>query len=175
MWYKIDFTKLFMQLLPPVLRSRFLSSLLSVMIVPLRYIYTSFGSLKDNADNRLNITGNVQYLEKALNDAFYLKERQIFLETPEEESPAAFYFSSEQQRPNILFLLSEEIGFLMMNKGESVVKMNFIINVPTFLCTSIDSKEADKYQWQYLSIIKNIIKIYKPAGRTFSIELYDYE
>ncbi|MBQ7552935.1 MAG: hypothetical protein IJT46_01060 [Bacteroidaceae bacterium] len=175
MWYKIDLTKLVVQLLPPILRSKLLVSLLSVVIVPLRYLYEKFCMLKDSANSRLQITGNVVCLEKALNDAFYLNERQIYIETPEEEPPAVFYFSSELQRPNVLFLLSEERGFLLMNKGESVVKLNFIIKVPTFLCTSIDSKEEDKYHWKYLNIIKNIINIYKPAGRTFSIELYDYE
>lgn len=175
MWYKIDFTKLVMQLLPPILRSRFLLALLGAMIVPLRYLYGKFCDLEQTTDDRLGITGNVQYLEKALNDAFYLKERQIFLSTPMEEKTPSFYFSSELQHPNCMYLLSEDTGFLLMKKGESRVKVNFIINVPTFLCTSVESKEYDRYLWQYLAIIRNIINIYKPAGRTFSIELYDYE
>lgn len=175
MWYKIDFTKLVMQLLPPVLRSRFLSSLLSVLMVPLRYIYIRFCNLKENADNRLNITGNVQYLEKALNDAFFLTDHQVYIDTPEEEDTPAFYFSSEIQSKNYLFMQSEDNPFIMIRKGESRVLMNMIVMVPTFLCTSLESKEADKYHWSYLTIIKNILKIYKPAGRTFSIELYDYE
>ena len=175
MWYKIDFTKLVMQLLPPVLRSRFLSSLLSVLMVPLRYIYARFCNLKDNADNRLNITGNVQYLEKALNDAFYLTDHQIYIETPEEEDASAFYFASEMQRAIILYQLFEGSGFVLMGGGGRRAIVNFTIKVPTFLCTSLVSKEADQYGWKYLSTIKNILKTYKPAGRTFSIELYDYE
>lgn len=175
MWYKIDFTKLVVQLLPPVLRSKFLAALLGVMIIPLRYIYGKFCTLKDIVDSRLNTTGNVVYLEKALNDAFLLKDRQIHIETPEEEEAPAFYFKAELQRPNSLYMLSEEIGFVLMNRSESRVKVNFIVMVPTFLCTSVESKVSDHYQWQYLAIINNIINIYKPAGRTFSIELYDYE
>lgn len=175
MWYKIDFTKLVMQLLPPILRSRFLLALLGILVVPLRYLYAKFCNLRGTVDDRLAITGNVLYLEKALNDAFYLKDRQIFLSTPVEEKTPSFYFSSELQHPNSMFLLTEGTGFLLMKKGESRVKVNFIVNVPTFLCTSVESKASDQYQWHYLAIIKNIINIYKPAGRTFSIELYDYE
>lgn len=175
MWYRIDFTRLVVHLLPPILRSRFLTSLLVVMIAPLRYIHTKFGTLKETADNRLDITGNVQYLEKALNEAFYLGNRQIYIETPEEEGTPAFYFASETQSPNVMFLQSEGNGFVMTRKGEGRGVVNFTVKVPTFLCTSTESKEEDRYHWGYLSIINSILKTYKPAGRTFSIELYDYE
>lgn len=175
MWYKIDFTKLVLQLLPPILRSKFLTSLMSVLIVPLRYIYGKFCGLKDTVDSRLNTTGNVLYLEKALNDAFYLTDRQIYIDTPEEEESPAFYFASEMQKANMMFLVSEGTGFTLIRKGESRVLVNFIVKVPTFLCTSLESKASDKYGWHFLTIIKNILKIYKPAGRTFGIELYDYE
>lgn len=175
MWYKIDFTKLTVLLLPPILRCRFLTSLLGVMTVPLRHIYNKFCTLKETVDSRLNITCNVLYLEKALNDAFYLTDRQIYIETPEEEKVPAFHFSSELQVPNYMYLLSEGTGFVLTNKGESKVRLNFIVKVPNFLCTSLESKDADDYGWRYLSMIKNILNIYKPAGRTYSIELYDYD
>ena len=175
MWYKVDFTKLVVQLLPPVLRSRFLTSLLSVMIVPLRYLYNKFCTLKDTADSRLNTTGNVICLEDALNVAFYLTDHQIYIETPEEEDAPSFYYSSEMQKANIWHLTSEGDGFALTLKDESRVLVNFVVKVPTFLCTSLESKEADKYGWRFLATIKNILNIYKPAGRTFSIELYDYE
>lgn len=175
MWYKIDFTKLVMQLLPPILRSKLLLAILGAMIVPLRYLYGKFFNLKETVDDRLNITGNVQYLEKALNDAFYLKDRQIHIETPEDDRPPSFYFASENQKANIMRKPSEGEGFVLRMNGESGIKVNFNVMVPTFLCTSLTSKDDDKYHWKYLMTIKNIIKIYKPAGRTFSIELYDYE
>lgn len=175
MWYRIDFDRLVAQLLPPVLRSKLLRAMLRAMVVPLRYIYGRFDTLKNTVDSRLETTGNVLYIEKALNDAFYLKERQIFLSTPAEEKTPSFYFSSELQRPIFMYLLTEGKGFILTNKGESRVKVNFVVWVPTFLCTSVEIREEDKYGWRYLAVIKNIIHIYKPAGRTFSIELYDYE
>jgi len=175
MWYQIDFVKLCTQLLPPILRSRFLVALLSVMIVPLRHIYNEFRALKDTVDSRLNITGNVMYLEKALNEAFYLVDRQIYIETPEERETPTFYFATEKSNGNTFWLQSEGDGFILTRKGESKVPVNFIVRVPTFLCTSLETRDADKYGWRFLVMIKNILNIYKPAGRTFSIELYDYE
>lgn len=175
MWYRIDFTKLVMQLVPPILRSEVLLALLGVLTVPLRYVYDRFCALKGTVDDRLNITGNVQYLEKALNDTFFLKDCQIYIETPEGEKTPSFYFSKENQRANVFRRTTEGTGFVLRQAGESGIKVNFKVMVPTFLCTSLESKGDDRYGWQYLTTIKNIIKIYKPAGRTFSIELYDYE
>lgn len=175
MWYKIDLSKLVVQLLPPILRSKFLAALLHVLTMPLRSLYGRFCELKEDVDNHLNTTGNVQYLEKALNDAFYLKARQIYIETPEEDNVPAFYFASENQAGNILFAEEEEEGFILRYRGESNVQLNFIVKVPTFLCTSLEDAQQDKYGWDYLTTIRNILKIYKPAGRTFGIELYDYE
>lgn len=175
MWYKIDLTKLVVQLLPPILRSKFLISLLCVMIVPLRYLYGKFWSLKEGVDNRLNIAGNVQYLEKALNDAFYLNNHQIYIETPEERERRAFmYLGNELQHAEKMYLKTEGVPYYFVKKNESSVPVNFIVMVPTFLCTSTNKNE-DKYHGKNYKIIASILSIYKPAGRTFSIELYDYE
>lgn len=175
MWYKIDLTNLVSQLLPSILRSKFLLSLLCVMIVPLRYLHGKFWSLKQAVDNRLNITGNVQYLEKALNDAFYLKDHHIYIEMPEERERRAFmYFKSEGQRPGNMYLKQEGAPYYLIEQCESSVTVNFIVMVPTFLCTSTNKNE-DKYNGRNYKIISSILSIYKPAGRTFSIELYDYE
>lgn len=174
MWYRIDFIKLAMQLLPPILRSRFLMSLICVMIIPLRYVYNRFRTLKDSVDNRLNITGNVQYLEKALNDAFFLGDRQIYIETAEEEKGSVFHFEKERQKAKYFYMAGMGAGVTMQNKDESILQLNFIVKVPTFLCTHLDKSE-DKYNGKNLAVIKKILDIYKPAGRTFGIELYDYE
>ena len=180
MWYRIDFTKLVTHLLPPILRSRFLTALMGAMILPLRYIYGQFHDLKEDVENRLNITANMQYLEKALNDAFFLHDRQIYIMTPEEKAEEyvrPFYFTSERQQPHHFYLEEEENvnNFFLYYSNESNSLSNFIVMVPTFLCTSTRAREDDRYEWEYLRMIKNILKTHKPAGRTFGIELYDYE
>lgn len=175
MWYKVDFSRLAVQLLPPILRSRFLVSLLRVMTVPLRCLYGEFLSLKADADNRLVIAGNVQYLEKALNDAFYLNDRQIYIETPEERERIDYmYFSSELRDVGNMHSRAEGVPSYFVMKDEGPVPVNFIVMIPTFLCTSTDRSE-DKYHGRNLKTITGILSIYKPAGRTFGIELYDYE
>lgn len=176
MWYKIDFARFAVYMLPPVLRSVFLVALLKVMVMPLRYIYDKFYSLKEKTDDRLDITGNVQYLEKALNDAFCLTGRQIYIVTPDEVTKRrAFYFRKEAQPPACLFTHEEGNGLVFGLKNEYFQTLNFIVRVPTFLCTSTESREEDKFGWEHYLAIRNILDTYKPAGRTFGIELYDYE
>lgn len=174
MWYGIDFVRFVVQMLPPLLRSRLLVALLRVLTVPLRYIHDLFLALKDGTDTKLSITGNVQYLEKALNDAFCLTDGQIHIGTPAEERRPAFYLEKEGN-PRIFHTMEEGTGYMVLLRGETRQRVNFTVRVPTFLCTSTESKAADKYGWRHYRVIKNILNIYKPAGRTFGIELYDYE
>ena len=74
---RIDYVRFVWQLLPPVLRSGVLLSLLRVLITPLRYLQERLSAYMEGVSSRLNITANVQYIQKALNDAFYLTDNQI--------------------------------------------------------------------------------------------------
>ena len=174
MWYNIDFTKFALHLLPPILRSKVLMSLLKVMLTPLRYIYSLFKALKEGTDNTLNISGNVLYLQKAMNDAFFLKNDQIYIDTPDEGNKRVLNFRSENQPHISMNKKSEGKAQALWQRHESTVKYNFVVHVPSFLCTSIDMNE-DKDRGMNIRIIMNILNKYKPAGRTFSIEIYDYE
>ena len=175
MWYKIDFYRLVLQLLPPLLRSRFLASLLHVLTLPIRSVYVDFRSLKEMVDNRLAITGHVICLEKVLNDAFFLKDGQIYLEGQEYGLESVCYYIAEDVPTLTLHSLTEGIGHPLYYQGEPQVGLNIAIKVPTFLCTSTESQVEDLYGWQHLRTIRNIMNTYKPAGRTYSIELYNYE
>jgi len=175
MWYRIDFSRLVVQLLPPLLRSRFLLSLLGVLTLPLRKIYADFHDEKDGADIRLNTNGHVVSLEKVLNDAFFLTDRQIYIESQEGSAEPMLFFISELQEAPVLFTQGEDVGYYLAMEGESTALINIPLKVPTFLCTSMVSASSDAFGWLHLRTIRNLLNRYKPAGRTFSIELYDYE
>lgn len=173
MWCRIDFTRFVQQLLPPILRSKVMMALFRVFITPLRYLYDKFLAYKDGISSRLNITANVQYIQKALNDAFFLTDNQIYIETPDEERIPAFYFQDEGQ-PAYYFYMAGNISFYLRSPDDVPQSETYIIFIPTFLCTSLDTTE-DKYKGENLQIIYNILNNYKPAGRMYRIEIYDYE
>ena len=167
-----------MQLLPPILRSRLLTALLWVLTRPLHDVYRDFCSLRSQADDTLRNSGNVVCLEDALNAAFYLRERQIYIETPEEMGGRSYmYLSREVSQSPYIYMSSEASCYYMIESQEiqeSSVPVNFVVMVPTFLCTSLD-KRLDRFGGTHLSRITHILNKYRPAGRTFGIELYDYE
>lgn len=174
MWYRVDFNRFVYYMLPPILRSNVLVALLHVLIVPLLHLYNRFTANKALIDNRLNISGNVQYLQKALNDAFYLEHNQIFISTPEEQFKRNLFLKKESQPDVPCYMKSENTPLFVWLSGDSVVEYNFIVHIPSFLCTSLIADE-DEYKGIYLQKIKDIINQYKPAGRMYNIELYDYE
>lgn len=174
MWYRVDFNRFIYYMLPPLLRTGVLIAIMQVLIVPLLYLYNRFITNKTATDRKLNISGNVQYLQKALNDAFFLEHNQIYISTPDEQFKRALYYKTESQ-PNVAcYMRSENTPLYIWKSGDSVVEYNFIVHIPSFLCTSLIADE-DEYKGIYLQKIKDIINQYKPAGRMYNIELYDYE
>lgn len=171
MWYDIDFKKLSRQFLPPVLRSKHMTALINVMIVPLVAIYTQFRSLKTLTDNRLNITGHVLPLETAMNKA--CDTTDIYIESTLEDLGVALWWQREDIDPTYFVKESEGLeGVIMTFSVEKEQEKNFIVYVPTDICTSLVSQKLDAFGWYYLTKIKNILDSYKPAGRTYRIELY---
>lgn len=171
--YNIDFIKIAVHLLPPILRGGFMVALVRAFLIPLRYIHGRFLEYKNGVDDRLNTTANVQYIQKRLNDTFYLTANQIYLEQGDAGSFSVFYFENERQKANYMFRKPEGKPYCIPFASEVSYKDSFIVHVPTFLCTSLEAAE-DEYGGRNLSLIRRILDIYKPAGRTYQVKLYDY-
>lgn len=160
-------------MLPPILRNVTLVKLLNVLVLPIKYVHSLFLTLKTDTDTVLNTAANVQYLEKALNDAFFLRRREIYITTVDEEKRRDFFLKREAQPTQYLYEKSESYPFVLWHSGESALRYNFTVHVPDFLCTS--SAEDDKYKGRNLCKIRSILNRFKPAGRTYNIEIYEYE
>lgn len=168
--------KLSVQLLPPVMRGKLTVALLKVLTLPLRYVYDQLTEHRKNAARRLLTTANVWSMEKALNDAFFLTDNQIKIESSEAKDTVYLIYGIEPwQRPDLSYLYrTGGEALTLKRKGEGSYVDSLLVWVPTFLCTSEDAKE-DKYGGKYLREIKILMNYYKPAGRTYRIKLYDYE
>ena len=169
MWYNVDLNRWAVQLLPPILRSRVLITLLKVMIIPLVQLHAQFMMYRASVAGRLNVTASVQDIERILNSTFFLRDRQIYMEDVNEEQHTYLYFAKEQM-PAVFINPSLTVWY----PDEVPDKPNFIVFIPGFLCTSLD-KDKDKYKGQYLTMIINLIEYYKPAGKRYGIKLYDNE
>lgn len=161
-------------MLPTMLRSNILIKIIQILIIPIDYIFNKFNILKTDTDKTLNTTGHVQYLQKALNDAFFLHNDEIYIDTMEEENKRIYFFESEGQNAQTIYLESESSPYYLWLNGESTLNYNFTVHIPSFLCTSVNPVE-DEYKGGYYRKIISILNKFKPAGRTYSIEIYDYD
>lgn len=100
--YNIDFVRMAVHLLPPILRGGFMVALVRAFLIPIRYVYGRFLEYKNGVDGRLDTTANVQYIQKRLNDTFYLTANQIYLEQGDAGSFPSFYFENERQKANYM-------------------------------------------------------------------------
>lgn len=176
MWYDVDIRRLSTQLLPPMLRSRLMTALVHVLVTPLKWILAKWSVWREQTDETLNTNATVASMEAALNRLFWLRYQQIYIDTPDwEDRAATLYLKKEQQMATCMRKTSEGTPVYMVTATEDQPEANFTVMVPTFLCTSTESRTQDKYGWKYLTQIKQLLDKIKPAGRTYRITLYDYE
>lgn len=162
MWYDFDILKYAQYVLRPLLRKKRIFAVVSVFLLPLIFIYTLFKSYRKQATDRLNINGQVIYIEKVLNERFFLIHREIFI-TDIIGNELYLYNRSEEQIPSYLHKRSEraEVKYIQQ-RGEGNYSGNFVVNIPSFLS-------------MYELEIINLVDYYKPAGRSFVLKIYEYE
>lgn len=162
MWYDFDIIKYAQYVLRPSLRKRKIFAIISIFLLPLIFIYSLFKSYRKQAIDKLNINGQVIYIEKVLNERFFLKNREIFI-TDIVGKESYLYHRREEQIPAYLRKRSEgaEKKYIQQ-RGEGNYSGNYMVNIPSFLSG-------------YESEIKNLIDYYKPAGRTYVLKIYEYE
>lgn len=160
--YDFDIIKYAQYVLRPLLRKKRIFAIISVFLLPLIFVYNLFKSYRKQAVDKLKINGQVIYIEKVLNDRFFLKNREIYISDITGKT-SYLYFRKEEQVPPYLYKRSEngELKYIQQ-RGEGNYAGNFIVNVPSFLST-------------YEGEIKNLVDYYKPAGRSYVLKIYEYE
>lgn len=162
MWYNVDIYKLGAYLLPPFLRKKRLYAFLCVFLYPFYWLCKVFKDYRKTSLQKLNVNGQVAYIEKKLNDEFELENREIYITDSDALIPNPSYMYSDivitmtiypEESENVLYLESGDV---------SVKSEDYIVNVPSFLEDQIEK-------------IRTLVEYNKPAGRTYKINLYDYE
>lgn len=159
MWYRIDIFKFSAMLLPPVLRKSRIFALLKVLVCWFAQLQREFLVYREDARQRMALNGQVIYIEKALNDYFLLQNPDIYI-SDISSFQRTFYVPQDENTAHIYDRDSLKVTYL--SNGSENAQLKFIVNVPSYL--------ADRIQ-----DIRNIIDYNKPAGRTYTINIYDYE
>lgn len=164
MWYNLDIYKFAQHLLPPMLRKKRMFTFLCVLLLPFYMLVQTFQAFRKQSESNMNINGQVIYIEKILNDTFFLTEKEIYLsDIPDRQ----LYLYLRNEAVQTIFYQRNETDvqqLYVQQRGEGNMDGNYIVNVPAFL--------ADKDK---LDEIQRIVEKYKPSGRKYIINIYEYE
>lgn len=131
------------------------------LMAPLQSLNAQFVAYTEDVRYRLNLTGQVIYLEHYLNDLYDNVERRIYITDGDAILPVFVYNKSELQEPVKIYNKSElQEPIYLTNKEEYDGNVDFIINIP--YDTTTTPILLDK--------IKASTNIYKPAGRRYRID-----
>lgn len=162
MWYNVDIYKLGVYLLPPFLRKKRLYAFLCVFLYPFYWLCKEFKDYRKTSLQKLNVNGQVAYIEKKLNDEFELENREIYITDSGALKPNLSDLYSDASVTMTVYPDNSEDVLYLESGNESVKSEDYIVNVPSFLEDQIER-------------IRTLVEYNKPAGRTYKINLYDYE
>lgn len=155
MWYDLDYMKFVIGLLPPAIRRPRMLSLAKVLAVPFREQMTDNKSFYNTRLNKLGVNGRVIYMEHELNALYYTDK--IYITDNPHRMNVSVYADSE-----IPLYLADTVNddAVCLYGDLSDAGADFIVNVPQSLAGDIIDLE-------------NSVNYYRPAGRTFRIEIYN--
>lgn len=151
MWYKIDFDKLILLLLPTFLRKPVLFGYVRALITPIASLHYKWSRMRD--ENLIKLSYNSQrcYLRKALNDKYDPELRRITIDGTLDTTQDYIYTPAEN--------LDVYLGVMYLaqdfNYSNSIV--DFLVNVPGLLLN-------DK-----INEITATINFYKLAGKSYKL------
>ena len=162
MWYNVDILKLGAFLIPPFLRKKKLIAFFAVFLEPFVLLAKRFKDFRKASLQKLNVNGQVIYIEKRLNDEFELEYPYIYITDSSELRANLADIYADQTLSMAMYPLESDDKLYLESGEESAREEDYIVNVPSFL--------SDK-----LSEIMTIVEYHRPAGRKFKIKVYDYE
>lgn len=161
--YNIDINKLVDWLLPPKKRHIQMRVWLRCLVAPVRFLQTLFDQFRANTSYRLYITGQVVYLQKALNDKFDTDQRRINIYNAERVVNETIYRRAEwpaldNDEKLVIYRRSESSPVPVYTRLEGSARGGFIVDVP-FLITS----------QQYYEM-RSLLEFYKLASKKYNIK-----
>lgn len=151
MWYKVDFDKLVLLLLPTFLRKPVLFGYVRALITPIASLQYKWSRMRDDNLTKLSYNSQRCYLRKALNDKYDPELRRITIDGTLGTAQDYIYTPAENLDVYLGIMYLEED----FNYSNSTV--DFLVNVPGQLLN-------DK-----INEITATINFYKLAGKSYKL------
>lgn len=157
MWYKIDYPKLVVLLLPTFLRLQVLVAYLRALIFPLDQLYYTWYLWRESNLYKVEHTGQVCSLRKSLNDSFDPSLRRIYIGEGNIFETLYIYTEAEAQQVYVHTDAEEPTLWLRTDDETADTGLDFIVWVP-----------QEIYDTQ-IHGLKFHIDFYKSGGKRYSI------
>ena len=155
-YFKIDFDKLAVFLLPTFLQIKEVFVFLQVLFSPVKWLYDQFMQFREANIYHINITPQVCYMDKALNDRFDKEQRRIYI-SPGIIYDETFIFLDDEQLDEYIYQDNENKDLYIFTRFEvGPESADFIVNVPN---------ELQPYETD----LRAITETYKLASKIYNI------
>jgi hypothetical protein len=152
MWYKVDYNRLAVLLLPTFLRKPILVAYLQSLLVPIDSLYYKWSLFRNDNLYKVQHTGQICYLRKVLNDKMDGSQRRIYIGNGNRHERQYLYTTGEN-RPRYLGTM-----FLWQNSDYADTGVDFIVYAPQEIINT------SPYE------LKALIDFYKAGGKRYKIE-----
>lgn len=129
MWYNVDFNKLGNLMLPINLRQPKLMAYVSAILHPIVQLHYNWQQFRNHQPYgtmyRLDHTGQVCYLRKALNDAFDVSQRRIYIDGTGGNVGKTYIYTPGEKNPKYLGKI-----YLRNNLEFADTGADFLVYVP---------------------------------------------
>lgn len=157
MWYKIDYNRLGILLLPTFLRNQNIVTFVQVLLKPIDIIYYIWYNWRIDTMYKLEHTGQICSFRGSLNDRFDPLQRRIYIGDGQLHKPTYIYTESENK--NKYAYTKEESGTIWLRTEEETADsgLDFIVFVPQEIYNS------------QIHELHAHIKFYKAGGKRYTI------
>lgn len=151
MWYKVDFDRLVLLLLPTFLRKPVLFGYVRALITPIASLHYKWSRMRDDNLTKLSYNSQRCYLRKALNDKFDPLSRQITIGSTLNLDQDYIYTPAEN--------LDVYLGTMWLEQdfNYSSTGVDYLVNVPRDIMNS------------KLNEILAVIEFYNLPGKQYQI------
>lgn len=157
----LNFKAVFASLIPLSFRSAKITDWMGANLAPLQSLNETFADWADGIRYNVSFTGQVIYLEHALNDRYDSTLRRIYIEDPSgtQVLTTTLYNQIEQQAQTIMWNKAEaQPSPIFRNLAEVFTTGDdFIVKIPSAINTTINQAK-----------MRRLIDRYRTAGKRYS-------
>lgn len=151
MWYKVDFDRLVLLLLPTFLRKPVLFGYVRALIAPIAGLHYKWSRMRDDNLTKLSYNSQRCYLRKALNDKYDPDLRRITIEGTLGVDQDYIYTQAE----NLDVFLG--VMYLEQDFNYMIGAVDFLVNVPAAILN------------EKINEITALVDFYKLAGKSYQL------